>query len=61
PDGYNDATFHRGATNAKGYILGPSYGFDKGVFGTARWLSSDEVYGAPFSIDLLQLEVNTPF
>ncbi|EOY1013122.1 putative porin, partial [Pseudomonas aeruginosa] len=31
------------------------------VYGTARWLSSDEVYGAPFSIDVLQLEVNTRF
>ncbi|HDQ4081615.1 TPA: putative porin, partial [Pseudomonas aeruginosa] len=33
----------------------------KRVYGTARWLSSDEVYGAPFSIDVLQLEVNTRF
>ncbi|MDF5822519.1 putative porin [Pseudomonas aeruginosa] len=31
------------------------------LYGTARWLSSDEVYGAPFSIDVLQLEVNTRF
>ncbi|HFL5785589.1 TPA: putative porin, partial [Pseudomonas aeruginosa] len=61
PDGFNDSTFHLGGTNAKGYILGASYGFDKRVYGTARWLSSDEVYGAPFSIDVLQLEVNTRF
>ncbi|WP_313025684.1 putative porin [Pseudomonas lopnurensis] len=61
PDGFNDSTFHLGGTNAKGYFVGGNYGFAERVYGTARWLSSEEVYGAPFDIDVLQLEVNTRF
>lgn len=61
PDGFNDSTFHLGGTNAKGYFVGGNYGFAERVYGTARWLSSEEVYGAPFDIDVLQLEINTRF
>ncbi|NIE74698.1 hypothetical protein F3J45_09655 [Pantoea sp. Ap-967] len=61
PDGFNDSSFHLGGTNAKGYILGANYGLADNVYATARWLSSEAVYGAPFDIDVLQLEVNTRF
>jgi len=61
PDGFNDSTFHLGGTNAKGYFVGGNYGFAERVYGTARWISSEEVYGAPFDIDVLQLEINTRF
>lgn len=61
PDGYNDSSFHQGGTNARGYILGGSYAFDHNAWLTARWMSSKEVYGAPLSIDTLQLEVNARF
>ncbi|PQP04073.1 hypothetical protein C5612_12670 [Pseudomonas frederiksbergensis] len=61
PDGFNDSSFHLGGTNAKGYFLGGSYGLAKNVFATGRWLSSEAVYGAPFDIDVLQLEINTRF
>ncbi|MGA4636015.1 putative porin [Pseudomonas solani] len=61
PDGFNDSSFHLGGTNAKGWFLGANYGFDKNVVGSVRWLSAQEVYGAPFDIDVLQLEVNTRF
>jgi len=61
PDGFNDSSFHLGGTNAKGYFLGGNYGIEDNVFATARWLSSEEVYGAPFDIDVLQLELNTRF
>lgn len=61
PDGFNDSTFHLGGTNAKGYFVGGHYGLAERVYGTARWLSSEEVYGAPFEIDVLQLELNTRF
>jgi hypothetical protein len=61
PDAYNDATFHRGGTNAKGYYLGGAYGFHKRVYGQMRWMSSEEVYGAPLRVDILQLEVNARF
>jgi len=61
PDGYNDSTFHGGGTNARGYFLGGSYAFDKNLWFTGRWISTKEVYGAPLSIDTLQLELNARF
>ncbi len=61
PDGFNDSSVHLGGTNAKGYFLGGNYGLADNVYATARWLSSEAVYGAPFDIDVLQLEVNTRF
>ncbi len=61
PDGFNDSSFHLGGTNAKGYFLGANYGLDDRVFATVRWLSAEEVKGAPFDIDVLQLELNTRF
>lgn len=61
PDGFNDSSFHLGGTNAKGYFLGGHYGLAKNVYATGRWLSSEAVYGAPFDIDVMQLEINTRF
>lgn len=61
PDGFNDSSFHLGGTNAKGYFLGGNYGLASNVFSTGRWLSSEAVYGAPYDIDVLQLEINTRF
>ncbi|MGE7991478.1 putative porin [Pseudomonas sp. NPDC089554] len=61
PDGFNDSTFHLGGTNAKGYVLGANYGIEKNIVATARWLSSETVKGAPYDIDVLQLELNTRF
>ncbi|WP_131670335.1 putative porin [Pseudomonas parakoreensis] len=61
PDGFNDSSFHLGGTNAKGYILGGNYGLAKNVYATGRWMSTEAVYGAPFDIDVLQLEINTRF
>ncbi|WP_419710759.1 putative porin [Pseudomonas sp. NFX224] len=61
PDGFNDSSFHLGGTNAKGYFLGGNYGLAKNVYASGRWLSSEAVYGAPFDIDVLQLEINTRF
>ncbi|CAN7558532.1 putative porin [Pseudorhodoferax sp. LjRoot39] len=61
PDGYNDSSFHGGGTNAKGYYVGGSYAFDRNTWFTGRWSSSRQVVGAPVSMDLLQLEINTRF
>jgi len=61
PDGFNDSSFHLGGTNAKGYFLGGNYGLASNVYATGRWLSSEAVYGAPYDIDVLQLEINTRF
>lgn len=61
PDGFNDSTFHQGGTNAKGYFLGASYAIDKNAWFTGRWSATKEVYGAPLSIDTLQVEFNARF
>lgn len=61
PDGYNDSSFHQGGTNARGYILASSYAIDKNTWLTGRWMSSKEVFGAPLSIDTMQLELNAKF
>ncbi|EPL16291.1 putative porin [Pseudomonas sp. CF161] len=61
PDGFNDSSFHLGGTNAKGYFIGGNYGIDKNIYASARWLSASEVYGAPFEVDVMQLEINTRF
>ncbi|MDR3005983.1 MAG: putative porin [Acidovorax sp.] len=61
PDGYNDSSFHLGGTNARGYYIGGSYAVDKNTWFTGRWMSTKEVYGAPYQIDMLQLEFNARF
>lgn len=61
PDAYNDSSFHLGGTNAKGYYLGGSYGLGENLYALGRWVSTDEVYGAPLSINLLQVELNARF
>lgn len=61
PDGYNDSSFHQGGTNAKGYIIGGSYAIDKNMWFTGKWSATKEVFGAPLSIDTLQLEFNVRF
>ena len=61
PDGFNDSSFHLGGTNAKGYFIGANYGIEKNIYASARWLSASEVYGQPFEVDVMQLELNTRF
>jgi len=61
PDAYNDSSFHLGGTNAKGYYVGGSYAIDKNTWFTGRWMSTKEVYGTPFSVDMLQVEFNARF
>lgn len=60
-DAFTDSDFHLGGTNAKGYILGGSYGLARNAWLTARWLSASEITGAPLSIDVLQLDLNARF
>ena len=69
-DAYTDSDFHLGGTNAKGWIVGASYGLDKNSWLTARWFSADEISPrlngsgvaiAPLSIDVLMLDLNAKF
>jgi Putative porin len=64
-DGYTDQNFHLGGTDAKGWILGGSYGLDKNTWITARWFTADEVSGLPdqlpFSVDSFIVDLNAKF
>lgn len=60
-DALTDSDFHLGGTNAKGFIIGGSYGVDDNTWLSLRWLSTDQISGYPLSIDTLQLDLNTHF
>jgi hypothetical protein len=60
-DALTDQDFHLGGTNAKGYVIGGSYGLDKNTWLTLRWLSTDVIDGPQLSIDTLQVDLNTRF
>jgi hypothetical protein len=60
-DALTDSDFHLGGTNAKGFIVGGSYGVDDNTWLSLRWYSSDQIDGAPLAIDTLQLDLNTRF
>lgn len=60
-DGLTDTDFHLGGTNAKGFILGGSYGVSKYSWLSLRYFNAKEVFGPPLSIDVFQLEMNARF
>ncbi len=60
-DGYTDSDFHLGGTDAKGYIIGGNLGVAKNAWVRARYISANEINGAPYSVDLLQIDLNARF
>ncbi len=60
-DAFTDSDFHLGGTDAKGWIVGASYGVDKNAWLTARWFSADEISGLPLAADVLLLDLNAKF
>jgi hypothetical protein len=60
-DGYTDSDFHMGGTDAKGWILGGSYGIDANTWLRLRWLTADAIDGPPAAIDVLQVDLNARF
>ena len=67
-DAFTDSDFHLGGTDAKGWILGGSYGLAANTWLSLRWLSADEIDGPldlptplPFAVDVLQLDINAKF
>lgn len=60
-DAFTDSLFHLGGTDAKGWVLGGSYGVAKNTWVSGRWLSSDEIDGPPLGIDVLVIDLTTGF
>jgi hypothetical protein len=60
-DGYNDPDFHFGGTDAKGYLLGLSYGIARNTFARVRWYSANAIDGPPLAWDVLQIDVGAKF
>jgi hypothetical protein len=72
-DSFTDSDFYLGGTNAKGWLIGGSYGIDKNTWLTARWFSADEISPrrtdindpatllSPLSVDVLMFDLNTKF
>jgi hypothetical protein len=60
-DAFTDSDFHLGGTDAKGWILGGSFGMAANTWLTLRWLTSDTIDGYTLAVDVLQLDVNARF
>jgi hypothetical protein len=61
PDAFTDSDFHVGGTNAKGYIIGATLGLAHSVDLTARWLSAREITSLPYTVDVVQVDLNARF
>lgn len=60
-DAFTDSDFGLGGTNLKGYTVGGSLGLAENVWASAKWMSADSVAGAPYSVDILQFDLNAKF
>jgi hypothetical protein len=60
-DAFTDSDFGLGGTNLKGYTVGGSLGLADNVWASAKWMSADNVAGAPYSVDILQFDLNAKF
>lgn len=60
-DAYTDSDFHYGGTNAMGYYLDGEYGVARRVWVRVRYLASTVIDGPTYSVDTVQLDLNTQF
>ena len=60
-DAFNDADFHGGGTNAKGYVLRGNMGISHNVWLSSNFFSATEVSGPPLAEDTVQMDVNARF
>ncbi len=60
-DAFTDDDFNLGGTDTKGWIMGASYGLDKNVWTTVRWMSSSQISGYPLSIDTVFFDLQAKF
>lgn len=60
-DAFTDSDFHLGGTDAKGYQVGFDLGLSRGAWLRLRYLTANEIDGAPLGIDVWQLDLNGQF
>jgi len=60
-DAFVDSDFGLGGTNLKGYFVGGNFAFTKSVSASAKWMSADAVGGAPYAVDVVQVDLNAKF
>jgi hypothetical protein len=60
-DAFADSDFGLGGTNLQGYIIGGKVALSRNVWTEARWMSADEIAGAPFAVDIFMLDINAKF
>lgn len=60
-DAFTDSDFGLGGTNLKGYFVGANLGLGRNVWASARWMSANQVAGAPYAVDVLQVDLNARF
>jgi hypothetical protein len=60
-DAFTDPDFGLGGTNLKGYIVGANFGVADNVWLRTRWMSANNIGGSPYSVDVLQVDLNAKF
>ncbi len=60
-DAFTDSDFRLGGTDVQGYIFNADYAFTPRMLVRLRYLSGSEIDGAPFGVDVLQLDFNASF
>ena len=60
-DALTDPNFHLGGTNAKGYIINGNIGLAHNTYLSTTWYSATQVSGAPYSNDVLFVDLNAKF
>jgi hypothetical protein len=60
-DAFTDSDFHLGGTDAKGWLLGGSYGLMMNTWLTMRWMSADAINDPTLGVNTLQMDLNARF
>jgi hypothetical protein len=60
-DAFTDPDFGLGGTNLKGYIVGARLGLGQNLWTSVKWMSASSIAGAPFAVDVLQVDLNGRF
>ena len=57
-DAFTDNIFHQGGTDAKGWMLGGSYGLARNTSVLFRWFSTQAINGPTLNIDTVTMDLN---